>query len=186
MTVEEIFEKIIHHQIKGLMIHEQFASYYDFLGLKGSRKCHEYHYLDESIGFRATMHYMISHYNKLVPDTPIDAPKMIPENWYNYTRDDVDINTKRNAIKQAMESWKEWETSTKKLYEDMYMELLRLDDVAGALFIKNLICDVTHELKKVQQYCLNLKAVDYDMVYIIEKQDEIHHKFKCKISELFK
>ena len=47
MTCEEIFTNLAEHQIKGMMVHEQLANYYDFLGLPGYRNCHEYHFMKE-------------------------------------------------------------------------------------------------------------------------------------------
>ena len=35
MTVEEIYAELSAHMIKGIMMHEQLANYYDFLGLEG-------------------------------------------------------------------------------------------------------------------------------------------------------
>ena len=52
MTYEEIFSNISAHMIKGIMFHAQMADYFDFLGLKGYKRLHEYHYFDESIMFR--------------------------------------------------------------------------------------------------------------------------------------
>ena len=51
MTVEQIFSEIINHMVKGLMVHEHLANYYDFLGLQGYRQCHEYHYKEESCSY---------------------------------------------------------------------------------------------------------------------------------------
>ena len=49
MTIKEIYAQIAEHMIKGMMIHEQLANYYDFLGLKGYKRCHEYHYMKMKI-----------------------------------------------------------------------------------------------------------------------------------------
>ena len=40
MTVDEIFSKLSGHMIKGLMIHDQMSDYYDFLSLRGYKRCH--------------------------------------------------------------------------------------------------------------------------------------------------
>ena len=53
MTVEEIFSKVSAHMIKGMMIHDQLASYYDFLNLHGFKRCHDYHYNKEAKAYRA-------------------------------------------------------------------------------------------------------------------------------------
>jgi len=47
MTIDEVFTKLITHMSKGIQIHNLFSQAYDFLGLYGFSKCHEYHYLDE-------------------------------------------------------------------------------------------------------------------------------------------
>ena len=45
MTREEIFTSLLNHMVKGLMVHDQMANYYDFLGLEEYKDCHEKHYL---------------------------------------------------------------------------------------------------------------------------------------------
>ena len=184
MRVREIYSKIVNHQIKGLMVHEQLAEYYDFLGLAGYKRCHEYHYFNECISYRKTIRYFINHHNKLVPNIEVNNPKIIPESWYKYSRHDVDVSTKRNAIKNGIEVWKSWETETKELYQEMFNELCEIGEVASANFVNELIQDVDCELKYVERYCLNLKAIDYDMSIIIPEQDCTHEKYR-KMMENF-
>lgn len=100
MKTEEIFSTILTRMIKGLMVHEQFTNYYDFLGLQGYKRCHEYHYLEENQEYRKLIHYYIKKYNKLVPETSFDNPQIIPDSWYRYTRQEVDLKTKQQAVKR--------------------------------------------------------------------------------------
>lgn len=183
MLVSEVYSKLVAHQIKGLMVHEQLAEYYDFLGLRGYKRCHEYHYFLENKTLRKTIRYYINHHNMLVPKIEIKDPKIIPDSWYKYSRYDVDISTKRSAIKNGMEVWKEWEIETKDFYETMFNELCEIGEVASANFVNCLIEDVDCELKYVERYCLNLKATDYDLAIIIPEQDCIHEKYKKKMEE---
>ena len=37
MTVEQIYSELAAHKIKGMMMHENLANYYDFLSLRGGR-----------------------------------------------------------------------------------------------------------------------------------------------------
>ena len=67
MTIEEIYGRISKHMILGMMIHDQLANYYDFLGLKGYKRCHEYHFLSETCAYRGLNRYFINHHNKLIP-----------------------------------------------------------------------------------------------------------------------
>ena len=58
------------------------------------------------------MTYYINHYNKLIPEVTnnsLTSSSILPNNWYNYTREDVDINTKRNAVKSGLEKYVHWE-----------------------------------------------------------------------------
>lgn len=184
MTVEEIYAKIAQHMVKGLMFHEQLANYYDFLGLRGYKRCHEYHFLAENCAYREVCRYFINHHNKLIPYLPVEDPKVIPDSWYRYTRQDVDNGTKKNAIKNALSSWVEWEKETKQLYEQMYKELMDIGEVASALKIKELICDVDCELKKVERYYIDCKSIDFDLQSIVPSQKEMHQKYRKKEEKL--
>lgn len=183
MTVEQIFQKIIDHMVKGLMVHEQLANYYDFLGLSGYKKCHEYHYYKESCEYRELYHFYISTYNRLLPEMQFDNPNVIPSSWIGYTRQMVDTKTKRNAIQEGLNKWVSWETETKAMLEQMYKELIAIDEVYAASKISEMICDVAKELKTAEQYQLNKIANGYDIVSIIEEQKILHKKYKTLIKE---
>lgn len=181
MTVDEIFTELASHMIKGMMIHEQLANYYDFLGLEGYRMCHEYHFKHETCNYRKLCHYYITHYNKLISDERIEDPKVVPDSWYKYSRSDVDMATKKTSVKTGLTKWVTWESETKKLYEKAYKDLMELGEVAGALYIQEFVCDVDHELKKAKQYWLDKEAVSYDMEVIMSEQKSKHKKYKEKI-----
>ena len=176
--ISEIFSELSNHMVKGMMLHDQMANYYKFLGLSGYAKCHEYHFMKETDDYRKLQRYFISHYNKLIPEERFDNPNVIPENWYNYTRQDVDASTKKSAVKTGLTSWVEWERDTKALYESSYTELEDLGEVATALFLREYVEDVTHELKKAQGYLLTKNAVGFDMDHIINEQSRMHKKYK--------
>lgn len=170
--------------ILGIMIHEHMANYYDFLGLEGYKRCHEYHYLQETCNHRALNRYFINHHNMLIPETKIDAPDLIPQSWFDHVRQDVDISTKKSAVKAGLEKWVSWEKETKKLYEQMYKELVNIGEIASACFIKCFLEDVDHELKMAERYHLNKEAIGYDMTEIIAEQKRKHEKYKKKMKKI--
>lgn len=184
MELEKIYSDISTHMIKGLMLHEQLSNYYDFLGLEGYKRCHEYHYMKESISYRSLCRYYVNHHNKLIKEQEFDNPDVIPSSWYQYTRQDVDTNIKRNAVKNGLTMWVDWERDTKKMYEQMYKELIEIDEVASACKIKELIKDVDKELKKAERYQLNKIAIDYDIDDIIAEQSKKHDKYKKKMKKI--
>lgn len=184
MEVSEIYTKLSTHMIKGIMIHDQMANYYDFLGLEGYKRCHEYHMFKEMCNYRSLNRYFINHHNMLIPEEQFENPDVIPESWYKYERQDVDASTKKNAVMSGLDKWVDWERDTKELYEDMYKELCEIGEVASAMKVKEFIEDVDYELKKAERYQLNKKATGYDMVSIIEEQTRKHNKYKKKMEKI--
>lgn len=184
MTVEEIFSQVSKHMIEGIMIHSQMADYYNFLGLKGYSKCHEYHFLNENCNFRKLSWYYLKHFNKLMPELPNDNPNVIPSAWFKYLRQDVDASTRKTAIQGGIEKWVGWEHNTKVFYQNMYKELLNLNEVAAAKELEKYISDVDNELAYAKQRHLEDKAIDFDIFDIIAKQEHIYKKYCKKIKEL--
>lgn len=185
MTVEEIFAKVASHMLDSIMIHDAMANAYDFLGLHGFSKCHCYHHFAETKDYTWLLHYYSTHYHKLLP---IIAPKqsdIIPQTWYKYTTMDVDIGTKRQAIKTMMEKWIQWERDTKKLYQEIYTELCSINEIAAADCLKCLICNVDCELEQAEKKLIKLNTIDYSINTIIGWQESLHKKYKKALRCLF-
>ena len=181
MTVDEIFSELSAHMIKGLMIHDQMSDYYDFLSLRGYKRCHEYHYKKVMCSYRKLHRYFINHYGKLIEDKRIDNPETIPSSWYRYNRKEVDANTKRNAVKSGIEKWVAWEKETKTLYQQAYRDLVEAKKDATAIFVQEFIRDVDCELKWAERKALELEAVDYSLAFIVGEQTRLHDKYKDKM-----
>ena len=186
MQVGEIFSKIANHMLDGMMTHEELANYYDFLNLKGYKRCHEYHFMDELLNYRMLSRYYINHYNQLIPDLIAKQPEVIPNDWYSHNRQDVDPSTIRAYTEKAFTMWVEWEKQTKSLYEECYSQLLSIDEIAAADIVLKLIKDVDKELKKAERHMLHLNAINYDIVAIMDIQEEKHKYYKDKMKKGFK
>ena len=184
MTPIEIWSKISEHQLAGIMMHAQMADYFDFLGLMGFKREQEYHYFVESAAMRGVHRYCINHHNKLITGGHPVNPSIIPAMWNNYTRFDVDTNTRKKSIIEAFEKWKSWEKETKNFYCNMFTECTNQGYVADANKINKLIRDVDHELKCLERRIIELRAVDYDAVYIMEIQNCLHEYYKEKTKEI--
>lgn len=184
MTVEEIFSQVAQHMVEGLMFHSQLSDYYGFLGLDGYKECHKYHYFIENSNYKKITDYYLHHYNKFILDMPFKNPGVIPDNWYKYTRQDVDSSIKKGAIQTGIERWVGWEKQTKTLYEQMYQALIDLNEIAGAIELKKYIEDVDNELAHACQKHIELKSIEFNLDDIIMKQDEIYKKYKKKLKEI--
>ena len=185
MTIDEIFLRLSEHMLNGVMAHESFATYYDFLGLKGYKQCHEYHFLKELSNYRTVCKYYTNHYSKIIPKYTFSNPEIIPDAWYNHTREEVSANDLQNAVRDGLTKWAKWERDTKHFYEEMYSEALNIKEIATANLIMCLIEDVDCELKKVERYVLEKKATNYNLSDIIYEQKAKHDKYKKKRSHIF-
>lgn len=181
MAYSDIFSELSAHFIKGMMFHDQMANYYDFLSLRGYKRYHEYQFKCDSCNYRKLNRFYLNHYNKLIAEKPVSDPNVIPESWYRYTREDVDPETKKTAIKNAVSEWIRWETTTLAKLQQAHLDLYDDGEVASAMLIGKFIKDVQKELKCAKRMQLDLNVVDYDMCYILDKQKHIHDKYKAML-----
>lgn len=182
MESHEIFQGLIDHSLKGVMLHSQLAQYFDFLNLHGYKKMSTYHAKMELCSLNKMKAYYLNHYNRLIKEHYED-PNAIPEGWYEHVRQDVDINTKRQAVKDGFTKWRDWEKDTKKYYSDMYKELNEIGEIASAMKLSICIEDVDKELKWVERKLLELQSSDYAMDFILDEQQYYHEFYKKKMAE---
>ena len=180
MTIEDIFTKICTHMAEGIQYHDEMKKAYSFLGFFGYSAEQEKHYNEELQNYNKLIKYYMMHYFKLLKIDDIPKPTIIPETWYKYSAQAVDIATKRKSIKELMTKWIQWEKDTKKLYEEMYYELTNLREVAAIIKIEKLIKDVDEELSEAEQQLLNLEAIGYDLTLIIDWQSKLQKKYRDK------
>ena len=50
-----------------------------------------------------------THYYKLLKPEVNYKHEIIPQSWYKYSTMVVDVGTKRNAVKELMTKWVQWE-----------------------------------------------------------------------------
>lgn len=170
--------------LEGTVFHDQMARYYDFLNLKGYKRCHEYHYFEEILAYRKLCRYFMNHYHMFIPHEDMSDPSVIPDSWYRYTRQEVDTGTKKTSVKTGIEKWVTWEKSTKSLYQDMYKALVDIGEIAAADFLNCFVKDVDCELKYAERKHLELEAVSYDLSTVVLEQNEIHEKYRCMLENL--
>lgn len=184
-SIESIFSEINARMIAALMLHDQMSDYFDFLGMKGYKRLHEYQYFAESLERKKLNQYYIHHHNKLIPDIYSGQVTMIPENWQTANRISVGKSTKQKGIEDGFNQYHEWESETKNLYEHYSSRLREMGAVADAIMVEKLVEDVNSELKKLERIIVDLISSGYDMVYITESQQRIHDKYKAKLHEIF-
>lgn len=184
MTVSEVFERLDKRLKEGMVLHDKLADYYDFLGLMGFKRMHEYRFFAEAAQMRGVNRYYINHFGRLIRETGMDLANIIPVSWYGPERREVGTSSKRSAIKTGLETWVEWERATKKLYEECYSCLCKQDEIAAACKIKELVSGVDMELKCAERLYLRMQSIDYDMPTVILMQDDLHEHYRAKEREI--
>lgn len=172
MSVEDIFSDIVAHSTEGMMFHDQLAGYFEFIGLQGFAMEQKARLAEETAEHIRITSYIIDNYNILPREQELKNPSVIPQSWYRYKRQDVDSNTRRNAVKEGYERWVAWEQETKALYEEHAKELYDNGAVAASIVVGNLADGVSRELATAEQEKLQLEAMEYDLTGIIEMQGE--------------
>lgn len=184
MTIEDIFSQLAQRMIEGLMTHSQLADYFGFLGLDGYQQCHIYHYFEENCNYKKISKYYLEHYNKLVKDMPFKNPNVVPEDQFQYTRQQVTKEVRKDAVKAGFEKQVYQERQTKKFYEQHHFNLMQLNEVAAAEELEKYIEDVDYELAEAERIHLRLEAIDYDISDIVMLQDDVKKKYNKKIKEV--
>ena len=180
-SVDDVFAEINARQIAALMMHDQMADYFDFLGLSGYKRLHLYQYFAESKERRDVAHYYINHHGKLIPDRFEGNVQMIPESWRSANRMSVGKSTKQKAVEDGFSVYLGWEQATKDVYQKYATALREQGYVADAIFVDRLVEDVDNELERLERIITDLITSGYDPVYIVESKKELHDKYKKKM-----
>ena len=109
----------------------------------------------------------------------------IPSTWYKHIKEDVDINTKRSAIKDMMKIWVDWEQKTKELLSKSYKEMYELGEIYPASQILKFLQEVSKELIEAKEQQINLESHGYDLSVIITEQESLYKKYKKQIKQIY-
>lgn len=109
------------------------------------------------------------------------ANNVIPTNWYNYTRYDVDSGTKRSAVKDGFKKWLDYEKETRQYLSEMAQRLEQMNEREAARKLDHLIEHVEKEIATAEDKMMNLESTGYDMAYILQQQDALKKHYADKI-----
>lgn len=184
MSCSDIFMAIHDRQITALMFHTQSADLFDFLGLMGFKRMHEYQYFVESAEHRGLCRYYINHHNQLMVGGHPKGPTVIPSEWGKYTRFDVTPQVRKQAIEKSFNDYRSWEAETKELYSQYSKALMDLGCVSDSIKVNELIKDVDMELKTLDRMILKLGSISFDLVGILGMQEELHEYYTEKTKNI--
>ena len=185
MSVADIFKSMASHMIEGMMVHEQLMNSYMFLGLQGYASVHTYHYLSESCGYIRLCKYATNHFDIIIPsDSTQSIPKIVPPSWRESTRMDVVPKIRRESMENAFVEWVKWEEETKELYENLYKEAMDSKLIPLSEFIKGYILDVEGEITYAKHELIVKRAMNFDIISILEEQSDLEKQFRKKIKKI--
>lgn len=184
MKCQEIFEKINEHQVEAVDFHCQMVSLFDFLGLEGFEKMHEYRFIDESLEHMKTKREFMDRHQRLLKDGSRKGMKYIDEEWFSASRCDVPTQVREKSVEEAMNQYEKWEEETKDYYEDCATKAMEAGCHSEYRIIEELIKDVDEELKHIHKLVNELKGVGYDSEYIYKMQEPLEEKYERKIEHL--
>lgn len=184
MSIEAVFSNICGRLNKAVKFHCQMIEYFEFLGLKGFSEIHKYQLFSEKAELVKTKEYYIENYNLILNDNTNDSSKYIPDNWVGVTRFDLEGGQKALYVKEALETWAEWESESKKFYENRYCDAYDLHEVDACRYIAELIADVSNEVKRADELIIRLKGTSWDCARIDEMQDKLYKEYCKKIEKI--
>lgn len=183
MEINEILGKLISRQIIGVANHEQMANLFDLLNLHGYKRLNEFRFFEESSNLRKAQRFCISITDKLAILEEMTPPKGLPDTFLNKSRKDIGKETKYEIVKSAFEKSKTWEEGTLKLLNELYISSQQIKAGEVAYFIMRNIEDVTKEIKNINRELQIIRDVS-NLDVLIERQNEIHEKYKEKLKNL--
>ena len=183
--VEKVFSSLFAHMRKGIQMHDQLTYAFGFLNLLGYKKCQEYHTFEELNNFYKAREFFLENHSKLLVEETYEPIEVIPANWYKHVRENVDVNTKRSAIKDLTKIWVEWEKETKHFLEEKYKELYEMGEILCAIKVAEMIKEVRDELKLAREKQINLDSIGYDISLIVDEQSALYDKYEEKIKSIW-
>lgn len=184
MDCGQLYGELNKRMTTALMFHSEMSDYFNFMGLHGFKRMHEYQYFNESIGKRKLNRTYLDLHNMLISERGHEKVEVIPEDWYKHTRMDIDDSIVSKHTRLALKTYMEWEEETKQLLEDICHVMLDRGKITDYKVMACYLEDVTCELKKIYRLIEELNNVAYDVLYIMEKQKEIHDCYKEKMKHL--
>lgn len=181
----QLYSVLESHMVEGIMFHNDMSDYFNFIGLHGFKRIHEYQFYEENKNRRLLCRNVLDMHNKLIPhNEELKTKENIPKEWYSYTRMDIDDNILPKLVKSGWKTYKEWEEETKQLYQDIaclfYEKGMPIDSDIVLCYAK----DAQEELKEIYRMCEKLNMIGYDVVGISDMQEQIHDCYKNKLKQL--
>ena len=173
----EVFNQISNRLVEATMMHSELGDLFAYLGLDGFAKTQDYQFLSENYERQLVNRYAIYHLGYVVSNGGVRGSKYIPSELNGVSRVDVNVLDKKDMTRYAVETWVNWETETKELYGNWYVDLCDNHCISSSLFVDGLVRDVDDELKRANEILVELKNVNFEMRDIVLIQEKYEREY---------
>lgn len=178
MAIIDILNEINENQIRGINLHRDLISYFQFLGYCEFTKIQEQQFYSESkenIEFR---NFCLNKTNKLLnPINPEPENLFLEKGMLNIDRFELETDKIDVLTKNGIDIWLLWEKGTIKFYENRYKQILDFNEVEIANIVSDMIKEVGTEIKFITDLSLNLKNVYYNVHDVLSMQGYFYNQY---------
>lgn len=168
----EVFNLISNRLVEATMMHSELGDLFAYLGLDGFVKTQDYQFVSENYDRNLVNRYAIFNLGYVINNDGVRGSKYIPGELNGVARLDVNSLDKKDMTRYAVETWVNWETETKELYGNWYINLCDNHSISSSLFVDNLVKGVDDELKRASNILVELKNVNFEMRDIVLMQEK--------------
>lgn len=162
-TKEAMYQKVLEHQMQGVIFHNDMMLFNAFCSLDCYSKKHKEQTKEEQEKFEETQLYYLQNYGKILETPKFEKIQVVSKQQevMRYTPDQVTIEYRKNFLKETFQNWKKWEESTMELYlacmhytlEHQCMDYIKFQEL-----YKDTFKEYKYILKEIEK----LQKINYD------------------------
>ena len=138
--IKEAWQKILAHQLEGIMLHSRLSTAYMLLDCKRQSRTHSAHYIQECIAHQNTLLYIVNEYGEEIQPEKLDIKA---DERINIHVRPLERRTRHEKASTLVNIWQEWENATASFYEEMKAILI------DCPMIEKLLQSVKREIKNI-------------------------------------
>lgn len=159
--------------LENLMIHEDFATYFDFLKLDGYKRTHENEYIENVVKNRLINRFICSKNCLPLEIDNVEKFNIIPHGWYAVDPLTINKDNKLKYIKNSYNNYMERMEYTEDHLQKIAIHFSNQGNLQAYHFVDDMRQHVSNDLKYIYRYVACLNATE-DLDYIMSKQQKMH------------
>ena len=167
MAAVDILGSVADRLVGGMMFHSDHADLCSWLGVGWLAALHEDGYKHDSACLRR-VHRMSVRFCGLMAQDGRQQRTHSLDAYHSTARWDVMCDVRRQALRDAMHDWVDWESGTVQVLAGAYRRLYDCGETTLAEGIKAVAEDTEKELSHARDLLCEMEAVGWDMSHVYE------------------